>query len=139
MNEPSEEIIRKFMNAVFLEPQKILGGITGDADRKLDDVHLVFVKLLSGSPMKGRGTKLDPLLLKIGFTGIDESLAELGKDDLQKIITELKIFDQVIGSWTLVHDMPATEEVPQWRLSAEICPIAVREAVRKWETWQNRR
>ena len=125
----SENLIRKFMDAVFINPQRILGGLTGDGERKLDDVHLVFVKLLSGTPLKGRGAKLDPIILKIGFTGIDDELGNVPEDILQKIITELKMFDAIIGSWTLVHDIPATEEIPQWRMSAEICSRSVREAI----------
>jgi len=115
-----DNMISDFMNCVFLDPQKKLGGL--DGERKLDDVHLIFVKLLSGTPIKGRGTKLDPLFLKIGFTDINHELATLSTEELQGITTHLKPFDGIIGSWTLVHDMPATEVCPQWRLSAEINP-----------------
>jgi len=113
-----DNMISNFMNCVFINPQKKLGGL--DGERKLDDVHLIFIKILSGTPLKGRGTKLDSLLLKIGFTDINHELEELTTEELQEISTHLKPFDGVIGSWTLVHDMPATEEYPQWRLSAEI-------------------
>ena len=118
-----DNMISDFMNCVFLNPQKKLGGL--DGERKLDDVHLIFIKLLSGTPIKGRGTKLDPILLKIGFTDINHELEQLTTEELQGITTELKPFDGIIGSWTLVHDMPATEELPQWRLSAEIHPMNV--------------
>ena len=112
--------IENVMNVVYITPQKILGGLNGE--RKLNDVHLVFVKLLSGTPLIGRGTKLDPLMMKIGFTDIDKEIENLSNEELMSVLHELKLFEQVIGSWTLVHDMPSTEETPQWRLSAEIHP-----------------
>jgi hypothetical protein len=121
----NNKIVSKFIDAVFLNPQKSLGGL--DGDRKLDNVHLIFVKLLSGSPIKGRGTKLDPLMLKIGFTGIEEDMSKLLPEDLSSINDHLKQFNDIIGSWTLVHDFPATKDAPKWRLSAEICPTNVRE------------
>ena len=119
----NDNMIFDFMNSVFINPQRSLGGLEGE--RKLDDVHLIFLKLLSGTPLKGRGTKLDPLLLKIGFTGITEELEGLTEEELQEIVTHLKTFDGVIGSWTLVHDLPSNEVCPQWRLSAEIHPMNV--------------
>lgn len=119
----NDNMIFDFMNSVFINPQRSLGGL--DGERKLDDVHLIFLKLLSGTPLKGRGTKLDPLLLKIGFTDITEELAELTEEELQEIVTHLKTFDGVIGSWTLIHDLPSNEVCPQWRLSAEIHPMNI--------------
>lgn len=120
----NDNIIFNFMNSVFINPQRSLGGL--DGERKLDDVHLIFVKLLSGTPLKGRGTKLDPLLLKIGFTDITKELIELTEEELQEIVTHLKTFDGVIGSWTLVHDLQSNEVCPQWRLSAEIHPMNIK-------------
>jgi hypothetical protein len=122
----SEKTIRLFMESVFLNPQKILGGLEGE--RKLEDVHLIFIKLLSGDPIKGRGTKLDPVFLKIGFTNVPEEITNLKEEDLNFLIKNLKQFDTTIGSWTLVHDMPATKDYPQWRLSSEICPRSAQSA-----------
>ena len=119
----NDNMIFDFMNSVFINPQRSLGGL--DGERKLDDVHLIFLKLLSGTPLKGRGTKLDPLLLKIGFTNITEELMGLTEEELQEIVTHLKTFDGVIGSWTLVHDLQSNETCPQWRLYAEIHPMNV--------------
>jgi len=122
----SDKTIRKIMNLLFLDPQKILGGEEGE--RKLDNVHLVSIKLLSGTPTKGRGCKLDPILIKIGFSGIDddEDICDLTEEECSAIISNLKRFDEVIGSWTLVHDVPATTTIPQWRMSAEVSPIFLR-------------
>lgn len=114
------------MNLIFLDPQKILGE--QEDDRKLDSVHLVSIKLLSGTPLQGRGCKLDPILIKIGFSGIDddEDICNLNEEQSQIIIDNLKKFDDAIGSWTLVHDLPATKRRPQWRMSAEVSPLAIR-------------
>lgn len=119
----SDNTIRKMMNTIFLTPQKILGGEEGD--RKLNSVHLVSIKLLSGTPTRGRGCRIDPVLIKIGFSDIDEDedICNLKEEEILKIIENFKRFDNVIGSWTLIHDIPATEQRPQWRLSAEISPI----------------
>ena len=119
----SDNTIRKIMNTLFLTPQKVLGG--EDGDRKLESVHLVSIKLLSGTPTKGRGCKIDPVLIKIGFSDVneEEDIYNLEEEEIQKIIENLKKFDNVIGSWTLIHDIPATEQRPQWRLSSEVAPI----------------
>ena len=119
----SDNTIRKIMNTLFLTPQKVLGG--EDGDRKLESVHLVSIKLLSGTPTKGRGCKIDPVLIKIGFSDItdEEDICDLDEEEVRKIINNFKRFDGVIGAWTLIHDIPATEQRPQWRLSAEISPI----------------
>ena len=119
----SDKTIQKIMNLFFLEPQKILGGERGE--RKLDTVHLVSIKLLSGTPIKGRGCKLDPILIKIGFSGIDEEedICELTEEQIFTILNNLKKFDSAIGSWTLIHDIPATKTRAQWRISSEISPI----------------
>jgi len=118
-----DNTILSFIDSIFINPQKLLGGL--DGERKLDDVHLIFVKLLSGVPLKGRGTKLDPLLLKIGFTDITEELGDLTTEELQEITAHLRKFDEVIGSWTLVHDLQSNENCPQWRMSAEIHPMNI--------------
>jgi hypothetical protein len=122
----SDKTIKKIMDLLFLSPQRILGGEEGD--RKLDTVHLVSIKLLSGTPVKGRGCKIDPILIKIGFSGIDEEndICEMKEDQIRKVLDNLKRFDEAIGSWTLVHDIPATKERPQWRMSAEVSPKFIR-------------
>jgi hypothetical protein len=122
----SENTVKKIMNLLFLNPQEILGG--KKEKRKLDFVHLVSIKMLSGTPIKGRGCKIDPILIKIGFSGIDEEtdLCNLNEEEIRAIIESLKGYENIIGSWTLVHDIPATKQRPQWRLSAEFSPLFLR-------------
>ena len=73
---------------------------------------------------------MDPILIKIGFSGIDdeEDINDLSEEQCQLIIKNLKRFDSAIGSWTLIHDIPATEQRPQWRMSAEVSPIFLQNA-----------
>ena len=117
----SDKVIKKIVQTLFIDPQEILGSARDS--RKLDEVHLISIRLLSSAPMNGRGCKLDPLLLKIGFTGIDKDIEELTDEDLEKIIASLKRFDTALGTWTIIHDIAPTEEHPQWRLCADISPI----------------
>jgi len=120
----SEKTIKKLIKTIFLDPQKVLGGL--EKNRKLEDVHLISVRLLSGSPLKGRGCKLDPILIKMGFTDFDkelEDLKHLNDEDMSKIMSSIKRFDDAIGAWTIVHDLASTEILPLWRISSEISPI----------------
>jgi len=119
----SDDTIKQFLRVAYLNPQETLGGLKGK-DRQMNNVHLISIRLLSGTPIKGRGCKLDPILLKIGFTGIDDSdLLELTKEDINNILRGLKRFEDAIGSWTIVHDLPANKTRAQWRLSADISPV----------------
>jgi hypothetical protein len=117
----SDKTIKSLIDTLFLNPQKILGG--SQEERKLDDIHLVSVRLLSGSPLKGRGCKLDPILLKLGFTDFNEDLTDINQEDLSKIMSSIKRFDNAIGDWTIVHDIASNEEKPLWRISSQISPI----------------
>jgi len=117
----SDKTVKQLIQALFIEPQEILGALRDD--RKLDEVHLISVRLLSSAPLKGRGCKLDPILMKIGFTGLDKELLELTNEDLIKIMNVVKRFDVSIGTWTIIHDIAPTTKVPQWRLCADISPI----------------
>jgi hypothetical protein len=117
----SDKTINNLIKTIFVEPQEILGGI--QKDRRLDDVHLISVRLLSGSPTKGRGCKLDPVLIKIGFTAFEDEILDISNEDLSKIMSSLKRFDNAIGAWTIVHDIPSDCRKPLWRLSSEISPI----------------
>jgi len=117
----SDKTIKNFIDTLFLNPQKILGG--SKEDRKLDNIHLVSVRLLSGSPLKGRGCKLDPILIKLGFSDFDDEILDIEPHDLSKIMSSIKRFDEAIGDWTIVHDIAPTEEKPLWRISSEISPI----------------
>lgn len=122
----SDITVRKILNLIFLEPQRVLGGTT--EERKLDNVHLVSIKLLSGTPINGRGCKMDPILIKIGFSGIDDEtdICNLTEEQIQIILESLKMFDELVGSWTLLHDIPVTEKTPQWRMASEVSPISIR-------------
>ena len=72
---------------------------------------------------------MDPILLKIGFSGIDgDDICDLTQEQSKAVVDTLKRFDVAIGSWTLVHDIPANENRPQWRLSAEVCPLHIQNA-----------
>ncbi|TRZ48377.1 MAG: hypothetical protein D4S01_10380, partial [Dehalococcoidia bacterium] len=117
----TDKTIHNLIKSIFIDPQEILGGV--QKDRKLDDVHLISVRLLSGYPLKGRGCRLDPILLKLGFTNFDKDLKDLNDEDLSKILSSLKRFDGAIGAWTIVHDIASNEQRPLWRISAEISPI----------------
>lgn len=125
MDNISQETIRKLIDIIFLHPQRILGG--EEEGRKLDNVHLVFIKLLSGTPMRGRGCVIDPLLIKLGFSEIDEEddICNLTEKDLNQILEVLKRQDENIGTWNIIHDIPASDTIPQWRLSAEISPLRI--------------
>jgi len=118
----SDKTVKQLIQKIFIDPQEILGALK-NKDRKMDDVHLVSIRLLSATPLKGRGCKLDPVLMKIGFTGLNKDLQEVSNKELKKIQESLKKFDDNIGTWTIIHDIAATEETPQWRLSADISPI----------------
>ena len=117
----SDKIVKQLIRAIFIEPQEILGA-TRDS-RKLEEVHLISIRFLSSSPLRGRGCKLDPILMKIGFTGLDKELLELTDEDLIKIMDVVKRFDVAIGTWTIIHDIAPTNKIPQWRLCADISPI----------------
>ena len=117
----TDKTIHNFIDTLFIDPQEILGG--SRKEKRLDNVHLISVRLLSGSPLKGRGCKLDPVLIKLGFTEFDEDLKDLNNEDLSKILSSIKRFDVAIGSWTIVHDIASNEKRPLWRLSSEISPI----------------
>jgi hypothetical protein len=135
----TKENISKIMNLLFLSPQEILGG--SKEKRKLDFVHLISIKLLSGTPLKGRGCKIDPILIKIGFSGIDDDdICNLSEEEFEKILQNFKKFNNAIGAWTLVHDIPATEKRPQWRIAAEVSPQFLREAkIEKIEEIENKK
>ena len=121
----SDKTVKDFIKTVYLTPQDILGGLKGE-DRKMDNVHLVSIRLLSGTPIKGRGCKLDPILLRIGFTDLNGTdIANLSGDEINHLLRELKRFEDAIGAWTIVHDLPANETRAQWRLSADISPMNV--------------
>lgn len=117
----SDNIVKKLIQTLYIEPQEILGAARDS--RKLEEVHLISIRLLSSAPLKGRGCKIDPVLLKIGFTGIEKELEELTEEDLIQVSDVLKRFDTAIGTWTIIHDIAAGEEHPQWRLCADISPV----------------
>jgi hypothetical protein len=118
----SDKTIKQIMDAIFLEPQEILGA-QKNKDRKMEKVHLISIRLLSATPLKGRGCKIDPVILKIGFTDFNKEIEKLTNEDLNQILGSLKTFDDNIGTWTIIHDIASTEEHPQWRLSSDISPI----------------
>lgn len=118
----NRKIVSKLINHLFINPQETLGCLK-NKDRKLDNVHLISIKLLSGTPIKGRGSKIDPLLIKLGFVGLESEIEDLDNENLNKIISNIKRFDEFIGTWTIIHDLPATKERGLWRICADISPI----------------
>ena len=115
--------IKNIVDVLFFKPQSILGE---KKPQEVEDFHLIGVKLLSSTQNKKIGAKLNPILIKVGFTNVPQCILDLNINELSQIIFNLREFDTLIGDWTIVHDIPimkTSDKKGIWRVSAQISPI----------------